>query len=75
MAQVFESQVEADLRSGALPRVLQAWQRPFAGFHIHYPACEHPPPKLRVFVDYLREVLPSPAQRFRVSGTPRCGVH
>lgn len=60
MAQVFESQVEAELRSGSLVRVLEAWQAPFAGFHIYYPAREHLPPKLRVFIDYLREVLPPP---------------
>lgn len=61
MSQVFEAQVVAELRSGELVRVLEAWQQPFAGFHIYYPAREHLPPKLRVFVDYLREVLPPPS--------------
>lgn len=60
MAQVFEAQVEAELRGGMLVRVLEEWQQPFAGFHIYYPAREHLPPKLRVFIDYLREVLPPP---------------
>ncbi len=60
MSQVFEAQVEAELRSGALVRVLEDWQLPFAGFHIYYPAREHLPPKLRVFIDHLRTVLPPP---------------
>ena len=60
MAQVFEAQVAHELRSGALRQVLREWQLPFSGFHIYYHAREQLPPKLRVFIDYLREVLPHP---------------
>lgn len=57
MGQVFECQVVEDLASGRLQRVLDDWQAPFPGWHIYYPAREHLPPKLRVFVDFLRESL------------------
>ncbi|HBK47624.1 MAG TPA: LysR family transcriptional regulator, partial [Xanthomonadaceae bacterium] len=53
LAQVLEWQVAADLASGALQRVLDDWQAPFAGWHIYYPAREHMAPKLRVFIDFL----------------------
>lgn len=59
MAQVFEWQVAADLAAGRLRRVLDDWMAPFPGWHVYYPAREHLPPKLRVFVDYLREVSPA----------------
>lgn len=55
LAQVLEWQVADELRDGHLLRVLDAWQAPFAGWHIYYPAREHMAPKLRVFIDFLRE--------------------
>lgn len=57
LAQVFESAVRDDVAAGHLQRVLDDWQQPFSGFHIYYPAREHLPRKLRVFVDCLREPL------------------
>jgi len=54
LAQVFESQAAADVADGRLVRVLDDWQAPFPGFYIYYPAREHLPPKLRVFIDHLR---------------------
>ncbi|MBN6150729.1 LysR family transcriptional regulator [Xanthomonas sp. AmX2] len=54
MAQVFEAMVADDVAAGRLLRVLDDWQQPFPGFHIYYPAREHLPPKLRVFIDHLR---------------------
>jgi len=54
MAQLFESQAAAGVADGSLLRVLDDWQAPFPGFHIYYPAREHLPPKLRVFIDHLR---------------------
>jgi len=54
LTQVFEAQVGEDLASGRLLRVLDDWQAPFPGFYIYYPAREHLPPKLRVFVEHLR---------------------
>ncbi|WDS35131.1 LysR family transcriptional regulator [Pseudoxanthomonas sp.] len=55
LTQCFEELAEADLAAGRLVRVLDDWQLPFPGFHIYYPAREHLPPKLRVFVEFLRE--------------------
>ncbi|KAF1712361.1 LysR family transcriptional regulator [Pseudoxanthomonas kalamensis DSM 18571] len=55
VAQLFETQAAADLAEGRLRRVLDAWQPPFPGWHIYYPAREQLPPKLRVFIDFLRE--------------------
>lgn len=54
LAQGFESVVAADVAAGRLQRVLDDWHAPFAGWHIYYPAREHLPPKLRVFIDHLR---------------------
>jgi DNA-binding transcriptional LysR family regulator len=55
LSQVFEWQVVDDLASGRLQRALDAWQAPFAGWYVYYPAREHMAQKLRVFIDYLRE--------------------
>ena len=55
MAQSFEALLTADIAAGRLRSVLQRWQQPFAGFHLYYPAREQMAPKLRVFIDYLRE--------------------
>ncbi|SEM26397.1 DNA-binding transcriptional regulator, LysR family [Pseudoxanthomonas sp. GM95] len=57
LVQCFSELAQADLAEGRLVSVLQDWQLPFAGFHIYYPAREHLPPKLRVFVDFMREGL------------------
>jgi len=43
--------------AGRLQCVLQDWQQPFAGFHLYYPAREQMAPKLRVFIDHLREAM------------------
>ena len=59
LTQCFVELAEADLAAGRLVSVLDDWQVPFAGFHIYYPAREHLPPKLRVFVEFLREGLPT----------------
>lgn len=55
LAQVFAWQVADDVASGRLQSVLDAWQAPFPGWYIYYPAREQMPPKLRVFIDHLRE--------------------
>jgi len=57
LTQCFSELAQADLASGAMVSVLQDWQLPFAGFHIYYPARDQLPPKLRVFVEFLREGL------------------
>ncbi|MNV05929.1 LysR substrate binding domain protein [compost metagenome] len=46
-----------DVAAGRLCTVLQDWQQPFAGFHLYYPAREQMAPKLRVFIDHLRQAM------------------
>lgn len=55
MAQGFAAVMAQDVASGRLRCVLQDWQQPFAGFHLYYPAREQMAPKLRVFIDHLRQ--------------------
>ncbi|WP_422509091.1 LysR family transcriptional regulator [Stenotrophomonas sp. GZD-301] len=55
MGQAFEAVVAGDVAAGRLQAVLQDWQPPFAGFHLYYPAREQMAPKLRVFIDHLRQ--------------------
>ena len=59
LAQVFEGMALADVASGAMWRVLDDWQPPFDGFYLYFPAREQLPPKLRAFVDWLREPVPA----------------
>lgn len=58
LAQVFEA--AEDLAAGRLLRVLDAWQPPFPGFHLYYPSREQLAPKLRVFVDFMRDANAPP---------------
>lgn len=55
LGQVFAWQVADDVAAGRLRRVLDDWQAPFAGWYVYYPAREQMAPKLRVFIDHLRE--------------------
>jgi len=57
LAQGFEALYAGDVAAGRLQCVLQDWQQPFAGFHLYYPAREQMAPKLRVFIDFLREAM------------------
>jgi len=57
LAQLFESNVADDIAAGRLLRVLEPHYVSFPGFYIYYPARRQLPPKLRVFVDWLREPL------------------
>lgn len=57
LTQRFEQSVRADLAAGTLIQVLDRYTPPFPGFHIYYPARRHLPPKLRAFVDFLREAV------------------
>ena len=58
LVQLFEYQAAADVAAGRLVRVLDGWQQPFDGFYLYYPAREQMAPKLRVFIDVLREHAP-----------------
>ena len=55
LAQLFEFATKEYEAAGRLVRVLEPFYLPFPGFFIYYPAREYLPPKLRVFVDWLRE--------------------
>jgi DNA-binding transcriptional LysR family regulator len=43
------------LDAGRLESVLEAWLPPFDGFYLYYPSRFQVPPKLRVFIDFIRE--------------------
>jgi DNA-binding transcriptional LysR family regulator len=51
----FEDEIEADLASGTLVRLLEDWTPPYRGCLLYYPNRRHPPPPLRAFIDHLRE--------------------
>jgi DNA-binding transcriptional LysR family regulator len=57
LAHVMEERVREDLASGALERVLEDWCPPFPGFYLYYPSRAQMPLKLRVFIDFLQELL------------------
>ena len=50
---MLESDVAADLASGRLVQVLDAWCPPFPGCHLYYPS-RQVPPALRALTDALR---------------------
>ncbi|WP_227458739.1 LysR family transcriptional regulator [Cupriavidus pauculus] len=58
----FPHHIADALASGALVTVLDEWTPPFSGFYLYYPSRALMPPKLRVFVDFLkaRELPQSP---------------
>lgn len=60
LAQVFEAAAADDLAAGRLLRLLDAWQPPFPGFHLYYPSREQLAPKLRVFIDFMRQANDPP---------------
>ena len=51
---VMADQVESQLRSGRLVRVLESWCQPFAGYHLYYPSRRQPSAAFTVLVDTLR---------------------
>jgi DNA-binding transcriptional LysR family regulator len=50
----FPAHIEAALASGELVTVLDDWLPAFEGFYLYYPGRVLMPPKLRVFVDFLK---------------------
>jgi DNA-binding transcriptional LysR family regulator len=50
----FPHHIADALASGALVTVLDEWTPPFSGFYLYYPSRALMPPKLRVFVDFLK---------------------
>jgi len=57
LAHLIAPVVQADLQSGQLESVLERWLPPYDGMYLYYPSRYHVPPKLRVFIDFLRERL------------------
>ncbi len=55
LAQPLLLEVADDIADGRLVRLLGSCTPPFDGFYLYYPAREQLPPKLRAFVDFLRE--------------------
>jgi len=60
LANVLEPFAREALADGRLESVLDDWLPPFDGFYLYYPSRFQVPPKLRVFVDFLRERLRQP---------------
>jgi DNA-binding transcriptional LysR family regulator len=52
-----EPMVRKAIAAGHLETVLDPWLPPFDGFYLYYPSRFQLPPKLRVFIDFLRERL------------------
>jgi DNA-binding transcriptional LysR family regulator len=58
LAHAIEATVRTEIDDGRLVRVLDAFCPPFPGFFLYYPSRAHIPPKLRVFIDFLRARVP-----------------
>src|SRR6185312_8006238 len=57
LVHTLEPIVREHVAAGRLQTVLDAWLPPFDGFYLYYPSRLQVPPKLRVFIDFLRERL------------------
>ncbi|HWX67811.1 MAG TPA: LysR family transcriptional regulator [Rhodanobacter sp.] len=57
LVHVLEPMVREHIATGRLQTVLDAWLPPFEGFYLYYPSRLQVPPKLRAFIDFLRERL------------------
>ncbi|MBD8899850.1 LysR family transcriptional regulator [Rhodanobacter sp. DHG33] len=55
LATVLEPFAREALADGRLESVLDDWLPPYEGFHLYYPSRFQVPPKLRVFIDFLRD--------------------
>jgi DNA-binding transcriptional LysR family regulator len=55
LACMLEISARAGIDSGLLECVLEPWLPPFDGFYLYYPSRFQVPPKLRVFIDFIRE--------------------
>ncbi|MHB1058794.1 MAG: LysR family transcriptional regulator [Rhodanobacter sp.] len=57
LVHTLEPMVREHVAAGRLQTVLDAWLPPFDGFYLYYPSRLQVPPKLRAFIDFLRERL------------------
>lgn len=55
LACMLETSARTALDAGQLECVLEPWLPPFDGFYLYYPSRFQVPPKLRVFIDFIRE--------------------
>jgi DNA-binding transcriptional LysR family regulator len=51
----FETEISAELASGALVRLLEDWTPPFPGCYLYYPSRRNQAPPLKALIEYLRE--------------------
>lgn len=57
LTHMVEPSVRGAVASGQLETVLDAWLPPFDGFYLYYPSRQQVPPKLRAFIEHLRQHL------------------
>lgn len=57
LAHLPETLLGDDLASGRLVAILDDWLPPYDGLYLYYPSRFQVPPKLRVFIDFLRRHL------------------
>lgn len=55
LTHTLEPAVREHLKAGHLETVLDTWLPPYDGFYLYYPSRFQVPPKLRAFIDFLRE--------------------
>jgi DNA-binding transcriptional LysR family regulator len=55
LTHTLEPAVREHLKAGRLETVLDTWLPPYDGFYLYYPSRFQVPPKLRAFIDFLRE--------------------
>ena len=55
LTHMVEPSVRAALADGRLESVLDDWLPPFDGFYLYYPSRLQVPPKLRAFIEHLRQ--------------------
>ena len=57
LVHALEPIVREHIAAGLLETVLDSWLPPYDGLYLYYPSRQQVPPKLRVFIDFLRERL------------------
>ncbi|MBD8879506.1 MULTISPECIES: LysR family transcriptional regulator [Rhodanobacter] len=75
LANVLEPFAREALDDGRLESVLDDWLPPYEGFHLYYPSRFQVPPKLRVFIDFLRQRQAAAGTTQRPGHDPRKARH
>lgn len=71
LAHLLEPMVREHIAAGRLETVLDNWLPPYEGFYLYYPSRQQVPPKLRVFIDFMRERLEPGLKPARKLNAPR----